>query len=87
MGLSIKNPETVKLVRELARLRGEGITEALTEVVRREVERERRKPKPADIEATRRRVQEIVDEVKKLPVLDDRTPDEILGYNEQGHFD
>lgn len=87
MGLSIKNPETEKLVRELAQLRGEGITEALTEVLRREVERERRKPRPKDIEATRRRVQEIVDELKKLPVLDDRSPDEIIGYNDQGLFD
>jgi antitoxin VapB len=87
MGLSIKNPETEKLVRELAQLRGEGITEALTEVLRREVERERRKPRPKDIEATRRRVQEIVDELKKLPVLDDRSPDEVIGYNDQGLFD
>ena len=29
----------------------------------------------------------IVDEVKKLPVLDDRSPDEIIGYNERGYFD
>jgi hypothetical protein len=34
-----------------------------------------------------RRIQGIVDEVKKLLVLDDRSDDEILGYNEQGHFD
>ena len=26
-------------------------------------------------------------EVKKLPVLDDRSPDEIIGYNEHGLFD
>lgn len=87
MGLSIKNAETVKLIRELARRRGQGLTEALTDVVRREVERERRKPKQQDIDETRRRIQEIVDEIKKLPVLDDRSPDEIVGYNEQGHFD
>ncbi|MDO8877375.1 MAG: type II toxin-antitoxin system VapB family antitoxin [Pseudolabrys sp.] len=87
MGLNIKNPETEKLIRELARRRGQGITEALTDVVRREVERERRKPKQQDIDETRRRIQEIVDEIKKLPVLDDRSPDEIIGYNEQGHFD
>ena len=45
MALNIKNAETEKLVRELARRRGQGITEALTDVVRREVERERRKPR------------------------------------------
>jgi len=87
LALNIKNAETEKLVRELARRRGQGITEALTDVVRREVERERRKPRRQSSEEFHRSIQEIVDEVKKLPVFDDRTPDEILGYNEQGHFD
>jgi antitoxin VapB len=87
MALNIKNPETEKLVRELARRRGQGITEALTEVVRREVERERRKPQREDADEFHRRIQEIVDEVKKLPVLDDRSADEIIGYNEHGLFD
>lgn len=87
MALNIKNPETEKLARELARRRGQGITEAVTDVLRREVERERRKPRHDDIEKRLRRIEEIVEEVKKLPVLDDRTPDEIIGYNDQGHFD
>ena len=39
MALNIKNAETEKLVRELARRRGQGITEALTDVVRREPRR------------------------------------------------
>ena len=88
MALNIKNPETEKLARELARRRGQGITEVVTEVLRREVERERRKPRrPEDKEKFIRDIEAIVDEVKKLPVLDDRSPDEIIGYNEQGHFD
>ena len=87
MALNIKNAETEKLARDLARLRGEGITEALTAVLRREVERERKKPRRDDKEKFHRDIEEIVQEVKKLPVLDDRPADEILGYNEQGHFD
>jgi antitoxin VapB len=87
MALNIKNQEAESLIRELARRRGQGITEVLTDVVRREVERERRKPLRRDKQEFHRRIQEIVDEVKKLPVLDDRSPDEIIGYNEQGHFD
>jgi antitoxin VapB len=87
MALNIKNSETEKLARDLARLRGEGITDALTAVLRREVERERRKRRPDDKEKFHRDIEEIVQEVKRLPVLDDRAADEILGYNEQGHFD
>jgi hypothetical protein len=33
------------------------------------------------------RVHAIQAEVAQLPVLDGRTPDEILAYNEHGHFD
>ncbi len=87
MALNIKNPETEKLVRELARRRGQGITEALTDVVRREVERERMKPRRESYEEFSRRIEEIVERVRQLPVLDDRSPDEIIGYNEHGHFD
>jgi antitoxin VapB len=87
MALNIKNAETEKLARELARRRSQGLTEVLTDVLRREVERERRKPRRGDTDELDRRIQTIVDEVKKLPVLDDRTPDEIIGYNKHGHFD
>ena len=87
MALNIKNAEAEKLMRELARRRGQGITEALTDVLRREVERERRKPKRESYEEFSRRIDEIVERVRRLPVLDDRTPDEIIGYNENGLFD
>jgi hypothetical protein len=33
------------------------------------------------------RVRAIQDEVARLPVLDRRSPEEIIGYNERGHFD
>ena len=87
MALNIKNPETEKLARELARRRGQGITEAVTEVLRREVERERKKPRRDDKEKFHRDIEEIVQRFNKLPILDDRSDDEILGYNEHGHFD
>jgi antitoxin VapB len=87
VALNIKNAETEKLVRELARRRGQGITEVLTDVLRREVERERRKRGRSETNDLLSRIQVIVDDVKKLKVLDERTPDEILGYNERGHFD
>ena len=87
MALNIKNPETERLARELARRRRQGITEVLTEVLRREVERERKKPGREDFAAFKRGIDEIVAHFNSLPVLDDRSDDEILGYNEQGLFD
>jgi antitoxin VapB len=41
MGLNIKNEETQKLARELARLTGESITAAITEAVRERLDRVR----------------------------------------------
>jgi antitoxin VapB len=88
MALNIKNPETEKLARELARRRKTGITEAVTDALRKEVERERRKPpRKESYEGFKRGIDEIVERFNKLPVLDDRSPDEIIGYNEKGHFD
>jgi antitoxin VapB len=87
VALNIKNEETEKLARELARRRGQGITEVLTDVLRREVERERRRLRPDEIEARMRRIDEIVKRYNSLPLLDTRSDDEIIGYNEQGHFD
>jgi antitoxin VapB len=87
MALNVKNEETERLARELARRRGQGITEVLTDVLRREVERERRKVRPGGKADFHRRIEAIVDEVRKLPILDDRSADEIIGYNEHGHFD
>jgi antitoxin VapB len=84
MALNIKNEETEKLARELARRRRQGITEVLTHVLRREVERERRKPTREGKDEFHRRIQSIVDDVKKLPVLDGRSADEIIGYNKHG---
>lgn len=88
MALNIKNAETERLARELARRRKQSITAVLTDVLRKELERERRKPAGKnDIEARLRRIDEIVARYSQLPVIDDRTDDEIIGYNEQGLFD
>jgi antitoxin VapB len=75
MALNIKNPETEKLARELARRRKQGITEVLTAVLRKEVERERKKPVRDDREERMRRIEAIIERVKSYPVLDGRSPD------------
>ncbi len=42
MGINIKNPETTRLIRELAELTGQGQTEAVTEAVKARIEQIRR---------------------------------------------
>jgi antitoxin VapB len=81
MPLSIKDPETERLARELARRTGESITvatrKALQERLRRMRGADRRSLLLADLAAIRRRCAE-------LPVLDPRTPEEIIGFDERG---
>jgi antitoxin VapB len=52
-------------------------------VVEEIVERMRRQPLP-DPERVNAAIREIQESLAKLPVLDPRTPDEILGYDESG---
>jgi antitoxin VapB len=81
MALSIKNPEADRLARELAKTTGETLTEAVVRALRERLRRERgrlRAPRLKDeMRAIRARC-------SKLPVLDPRTPDEILGYDDSG---
>jgi hypothetical protein len=69
MALNIKNEETERLARELSRRRHQGITEVVTEALRKELARERRRPRRGDAEDFRRRIQAIVDDMKRLPLL------------------
>ena len=70
MALNIKNEETERLARELSRRRNQGITEVVTQALRKELARERRRPRRGDTEDFRRRIQAIVDDMKRLPVLE-----------------
>lgn len=87
MALNIKNPETEELARTLAERRKEGITKVVTEALREALERDKRRPRKETREEFHRGIEEIVAHFNSLPVLDDRSPDDILGYNEQGLFD
>ena len=86
MALNIKSAATDRLVRELAALTGESITEAVTRAVELRLERERQE-RQSSREVLRAKLRKIADEAARLPVLDDRSPDELLGYNEWGTFD
>jgi antitoxin VapB len=86
MALNIKSAETDRLARELAALTGESITEAVTKALELRLEREQRERK-ASREQLRARLTEIAERAARYPVLDPRSDDEILGYNEWGTFD
>jgi antitoxin VapB len=79
--LSIKDPETERLARDLARRTGESITvatrKALQERLRRVSGAARKSVLLKDLAAIRRRC-------AALPALDARTPDEIIGYDGHG---
>ena len=81
MALSIKNPHTEELARELARRTGESITEAVALAVEERLRRLRWAPEQ---ELARREVEALLSELDALPELDARSPEEILGYDEEG---
>jgi len=81
MPLSIKRAETERLARLVAKKTGETLTAAIEQALRERLERLQRKQRaPVLVE----RLLEIANRVAALPRLDNRTPDEILGYDENG---
>jgi antitoxin VapB len=83
MALSLKDPETDRLAREVAKLTGETLTEAVRNALIDRLARERlRRGKPAQ------RLAETLDalarECAALPDQDTRSGDEILGYDQVG---
>ncbi|MGQ0623885.1 MAG: type II toxin-antitoxin system VapB family antitoxin [Sporichthyaceae bacterium] len=81
MALSIKDPATDQLVRALAQETGESITQAVTIAVAERLERIRGSAIAPDLTAE---LLAIGQRVRALPILDARTPEEILGYDEHG---
>lgn len=81
MALSIKHAEADRLARELARRTGESLTEAVINALRERLRREKgrvRGPRLAE------ELGRIGKRCASLPVLDSRSPEEILGYDERG---
>ena len=78
MALSIKSDRADRLARDLASLTGESITDAVVASLEARLDVERRR---------RRRdfgLNDIVERFRQLPVLDEREPDDIVGYDEHG---
>ena len=81
MALNIRNPEAEQLAAELARITGETKTAAVARALRDQLVRVRRERSGVGLAD---RLVAIGRECAALPVLDDRTPEEILGYDEHG---
>ncbi|MBX2999078.1 MAG: type II toxin-antitoxin system VapB family antitoxin [Caldilineaceae bacterium] len=82
MTIQINNPEVEKLAQELINYTGESLQQAVTTALQERLDRERIRRKHARELA--QQLLQIGRECAALPILDDRTPEVILGYNEQG---
>ncbi|MGK2939145.1 MAG: type II toxin-antitoxin system VapB family antitoxin [Solirubrobacteraceae bacterium] len=81
MALNIKDETADRLVRELAEATGESLTDAVSNAARERLERLRG---AIPREQRRREIDAIAMRSAALPVLDERSPDEILGYDGVG---
>jgi len=81
MAISIKSIETERIAREVAARTGESLTGAIQRALEERLERLKRQRRNQILLG---QLEEILCRVDQLPVLDARTPDEILGYDEHG---
>ena len=81
MALNVKNPRADELAAELVKLTGETKTQAVTQALQERLDRLQVKNKKSSLVVD---ILEIGRQCAMLPELDDRTADEILGYDEDG---
>ncbi|MGC3954955.1 MAG: type II toxin-antitoxin system VapB family antitoxin [Propionicimonas sp.] len=81
MALNIKDPVTDALARELAAQTGESITDAVRIAMAERLARVRRQRSVASRAAD---LQRFIDRGRQRVTLDDRSAEEILGYDENG---
>jgi antitoxin VapB len=82
MALSIKDPEADRLAREVAALTGESLTVVVRTSLAQRLEREKRRR--AGGKTLAEQLDELAKECAALPDHDTRSPDEIIGYDENG---
>jgi antitoxin VapB len=80
MPLSIKSAEAEQLVRQISAMTGEGLTEAITTALRERLQR----LKQIKQGSLSDQLDRIARRCAALPDLDQRLPDEIIGYDEHG---
>jgi len=81
MALNIRNRQAEELAVALARLTGETKTQAVTRALQDRLERLRRHRSGRSLAAE---LDDLALHCASLPILDDRSSEEILGYNDTG---
>jgi antitoxin VapB len=81
MALSIKNEDTERLARQVARETGESLTEAIQKALQERWERLKTRQRSHILAG---QIEDLLRRVDALPTLDSRPDDEILGYDEHG---
>ncbi len=81
MAINIKDPETDRRARELAARTGETLTTAVGTAIAERLERVRGRRPVRDLAAE---LDAIAERSGRLPVVDARPADEILGYDDVG---
>jgi antitoxin VapB len=81
MALSIKDREAEHLARELAKQKGESLTDAIVKALHERLQRVTGRHRPIGLAD---QLDDIAKRCAALPVIDERSEDEILGYDEKG---
>jgi antitoxin VapB len=83
VALHIVSSEADKLARKLAKQNGETITEAVVTALKERLARTDTR-QIRDREKRKANILKLLEELDRYPVLDSRTPEEIIGYDENG---
>ena len=81
MALNIKDPDTDRLARELAEATGESITVAARRAIEERLQRVKARARAGSAADD---LDEIIRRGRTRQMLDERTPEEIIGYDEVG---
>lgn len=82
MALSLKDKETDRLARAVSALTGETLTDAIRHALAERLERENlRRGQPTDLAG---QIHDIATACARLPDVDPRSPDDIVGYDDNG---
>mgnify|MGYP001207974917 CR=1 FL=1 len=87
MALDIRDPETDALARRLAELTGRPVDEAVKAALRAQVAQAEQLASAAEAPEAKASVEEIMAIARRIasgPILDTRSDDEILGYDDRG---